>query len=81
MHRANQITAPKFVLLITDVGGERRFTSTIAKRLRTLGALTRGDRGAALGSSTSVLSEQSVESIYGRQVRWWEEICSGLWLG
>ena len=67
VHRANQMSAPKFIVLMTNVGGERRFLSSIAKRLRTLGALTRGDREAALGHSTATLSDQSVESIYGRQ--------------
>ncbi len=67
VHRANQVSAPQYVLIVSDVGGERRFTSCIAKRLRSLGALTRGDRGAALGDTTATLSEQSVESIYGRQ--------------
>lgn len=38
---------PEYVLLSTELGGEKRFSSTIARRLGSLGALTKGDRGAA----------------------------------
>ncbi|NER48587.1 MAG: methylase, partial [Symploca sp. SIO1A3] len=43
-HRTNQASAPIFRPVITDVRGERRFISTIARRLDALGALTRGQR-------------------------------------
>jgi hypothetical protein len=33
--------------LSTELAGEKRFSSTIARRLGSLGALTKGDRGAA----------------------------------
>lgn len=43
-HRTNQASAPIFRPVTTNVRGERRFISTIARRLDTLGALTRGQR-------------------------------------
>lgn len=43
-HRTNQASAPVFRPVTTDVRGERRFISTIARRLDSLGALTRGQR-------------------------------------
>ena len=43
-HRTNQASAPVFRPVVTDVRGERRFISTIARRLDSLGALTRGQR-------------------------------------
>lgn len=46
-HRAAQVSAPFFRVCTTDVHGEKRFTSTIARRLDTLGALTKGQRETA----------------------------------
>src|SRR3989441_2275985 len=46
-HRSDQAIPPEYVLLSTELGGEKRFSSTIARRLGSLGALTKGDRGAA----------------------------------
>ena len=46
-HRSDQAFPPEYVLLSTELGGEKRFSSTIARRLASLGALTKGDRGAA----------------------------------
>ncbi len=46
-HRAAQVSAPHFRVCTTDVHGEKRFTSTIARRLDTLGALTKGQRETA----------------------------------
>ena len=43
-HRTNQAVAPLFRPVTTDIHGEKRFLSTIARRLDSLGALTRGER-------------------------------------
>ncbi len=43
-HRTRQASAPLFRPVTTNVKGERRFISTIARRLDSLGALTRGQR-------------------------------------
>jgi hypothetical protein len=47
-HRTAQKSPPVFRIVVCgDVPGEKRFVSTIAKRLFSLGALTRGQRQAA----------------------------------
>jgi hypothetical protein len=43
-HRSAQAQPPEVVLITTNVKGEARFTSTIASRLSTLGAITKGQR-------------------------------------
>ena len=43
-HRTGQACPPEHVLLVTNVCGERRFVSSVARRLRSLGALS-GDVG------------------------------------
>jgi predicted RNA methylase len=43
-HRTNQASAPIFRLVTTDVPGQKRFISSIARRLAQLGALTKGER-------------------------------------
>ena len=46
-HRTHQACAPLFRPVTTDVKGERRFIATIARRLDSLGAITRGQRDSA----------------------------------
>jgi len=46
-HRTNQAHGPLFRPVSTDIHGEKRFLSTIARRLDSLGALTRGERRTA----------------------------------
>ena len=45
-HRTNQASAPIFHLVTTDLQGQKRFISSIARRLSQLGALTKGERRA-----------------------------------
>jgi len=46
-HRTHQRQPPTFRVVMTDVLGELRFSSTICRRINQLGALTRGQRQAA----------------------------------
>ena len=51
-------------MVVTDLGGERRFASAVSKRMAQLGALTKGDRRAATGTD---LSSFDVDSVFGRR--------------
>uniref|UniRef100_A0A0A9Y5M8 Protein strawberry notch n=2 Tax=Lygus hesperus TaxID=30085 RepID=A0A0A9Y5M8_LYGHE len=62
-HRSNQVSAPEYIFLISDLAGERRFASIVAKRLESLGALTHGDRRA---TETRDLSRFNIDNKYGR---------------
>ena len=64
-HRSGQASAPFFRVVTTDVQGERRFTSTIARRLDTLGALTRGQRQA--GSQALFRASDNLEGPLARR--------------
>ena len=70
-HRTNQVQPPTFIPVTTDVKGERRFISSIAKRLDSLGAITRGQRNAQSqrsgNSRTALFNERdNFESVYAR---------------
>ncbi|MGF2037480.1 MAG: strawberry notch-like NTP hydrolase domain-containing protein [Nostoc sp. CmiVER01] len=61
-HRTNQASAPIFRPVTTNVRGERRFISTIAQRLDSLGALTRGQRQT--GGNGIFSAQDNLESQY-----------------
>ncbi|OWV71169.1 methylase [Rhizobium sp. R339] len=63
-HRTNQKQPPLFRPVTTNVKAERRFLSTIARRLDTLGAITRGQRQT--GGQGMFRSEDNLESQYSR---------------
>ena len=69
-HRTHQASAPLFRPVTTDVKGERRFIATIARRLDSLGAITRGQRDSqtAMGGSDATLFRESdnLESMYAK---------------
>ena len=46
-HRTGQVSAPIYVFCSTTIPGEKRFSSTPARRIAALGALSRGQREAA----------------------------------
>ncbi|KAJ7378733.1 Protein strawberry notch 1 [Desmophyllum pertusum] len=62
-HRSNQVSAPEYLFLISELAGERRFASIVAKRLESLGALTHGDRRA---TESQDLSRYNFDNKYGR---------------
>jgi predicted RNA methylase len=63
-NRTNQAQPPLFRPIATDVKAEKRFLSTIARRLDTLGAITRGQRQT--GGQGMFRPEDNLESQYGR---------------
>ena len=63
-NRTNQASSPHYVLTTTNVPAEKRFISTIAKRLDELGSLTRGQRDAT-STNEMFSSEDNLETKYG----------------
>ena len=63
-NRTNQAQPPLFRPIATDVKAEKRFLCTIARRLDTLGAITRGQRQT--GGQGLFRPEDNLESHYGR---------------
>lgn len=78
-HRTNQKSAPHYRLVTTDLPAQKRFISSIARRLDQLGALTKGQRDTAnqglFSAKDNLESEYAedaisrlVEDIYQRKV-------------
>ncbi len=63
-NRTHQAQPPLFRPIATDVRGEKRFISTIARRLDTLGAITRGQRQT--GGQGLFRASDNLESEYAR---------------
>lgn len=63
-NRTNQNQPPRFRPVATNVKAEKRFLSTIARRLDTLGAITKGQRQT--GGQGVFRPEDNLESQYGR---------------
>ena len=82
-HRTHQASAPLFRPVTTDVKGERRFIATIARRLDSLGAITRGQRDSqtAMGGSDATLFRESdnLESLYAKAAL--RRFYTALWAG
>jgi hypothetical protein len=65
-HRSNQVSSPTFSLVTTDLKGQMRFISTIAKRLDQLGALTKGQRQT--GSQGLFTAGDNLENTFAADV-------------
>jgi predicted RNA methylase len=63
-NRTNQAQPPLFRPIATDVKAEKRFLSTIARRLDGLGAITKGQRQT--GGQGLFRPEDNLESVYAR---------------
>lgn len=76
-NRTHQASAPVFRPVTTDCRGERRFISTIARRLDALGALTRGQRQT--GGQNLFDPADNLESDYAREAltRWYRLLHAG----
>ena len=76
-HRTHQASTPLFRPVTTDCKGELRFTSTIARRLDSLGALTRGQRQT--GGQNLFDPADNLESEYAKDalVTWFNLLDQG----
>ncbi|MDR6790629.1 hypothetical protein J2Y58_004012 [Sphingomonas sp. BE138] len=76
-HRTHQACSPLFRPVTTDCKGELRFTSTIARRLDSLGALTRGQRQT--GGQNLFDPADNLESDYARAalISWYHLLKAG----
>lgn len=63
-NRSNQTSAPEYALLKSDLGGESRFISSIARRMESLEALSKGQTKTNAG--TDAMSKVNFETDQGR---------------
>jgi hypothetical protein len=64
-HRSNQTQAPDYLLVISKLAGERRFASSVAKRIETMNAITHADRNATRARDLSCFN---IENKFGNKV-------------
>ena len=62
-HRSNQVSPPVYILVYTELGGEKRFSTSIARGFASTGALNKGDRRA---NQIGGLERFNLESKEGR---------------
>lgn len=71
-HRSDEANVPVYKLVTTDVMGQKRFVTSIARRLDQLGALTKGQRETGSGifgekdNLESPLSREALKTFYKR---------------
>ncbi len=63
-NRSNQVQPPVFIPVTTNIKGEKRFISAIARRLDSLGALTKGSRKT--GSQNLWRESDNLENSYAK---------------
>jgi len=76
-HRSNQANAPHYVLVTTNLKGQKRFISSIARKLDQLGALTKGQRQT--GSQGLFSAKDNLENDLARDAlqRFYEDLTGG----
>lgn len=63
-HRTNQKQPPEYIPVTTDLKGQKRFTSSIARRLDQIGALSKGERKT--GGQGFFTARDNLESEYAQ---------------
>ncbi|XP_022227076.2 protein strawberry notch-like [Drosophila obscura] len=61
-HRSNQLNSPEYVLVIADLIGERRTASTVAERLKSLGAVISDNRRS---TDDTDLAQIDLKNVHG----------------
>jgi predicted RNA methylase len=73
-HRSDEVKKPVYRLVTTDLKGQKRFISSIARRLDGLGAATQGQRGAGSGMFNPAdnlegpVAREAIHRLYARIV-------------
>lgn len=76
-NRSNQAETPHYKLVTTDLRGHKRFTSSIARRLDQLGALTQGQRQT--GSQGLFTASDNLENPQAHDA--WAWLCGDIYKG